>query len=109
RRTASAGSRTGSATGACSARRRSSWARRRSPRSYRPLAWSAGRGQLADRRAALLEERDRPAVGAGDAPALGVDPQVPVEGREEVPDPDPPVRRVLAAAVGRADHLAPGD
>ena len=27
------------------------------------------RGEFADRRAALLEERDRPAVGAGDAPA----------------------------------------
>jgi hypothetical protein len=67
------------------------------------------RGEFPDRFAALLKEGDRPAVGAGDAPPFGIDPQVTVEGGEEVAHPDAPVRRVLAPAVGCPDHPTPFD
>jgi hypothetical protein len=70
---------------------------------------SGTRREFADRRAALLKEGHRPAIGASDAQPLGVDPQVAEEGRQEDPDTDPPVRRVLAPPVGRADHPSPSD
>ena len=71
-------------------------ARERAGRTRRPR--SVGRSELRIG-ATLLEERDRPTVGSGNAPPLGINSEVPVEGGEEVPDPHPPVRRVLAAPV----------
>src|SRR5205823_2124085 len=67
---------------------------------------SVRRDQLADRNAALLQERHWPAGGVANRSVLAIDPEVLIERGEEVPDAHAPLRRVLTTSVGGANHLS---